>query len=72
MSLGNWLRGQIVDESTTIVKTAKSKGPAGKSVAITVADIQRGTVQDADGTPIDTAVNTIKDIIIKLFKQGEK
>ena len=49
MSLGNWLRGQIVDESTTIVKTAKSKGPAGKSVAITVADIQRGTVQDADG-----------------------
>ena len=49
MSLGNWLRGQIVDESTTIVKTAKSKGPAGKSVTITVADIQRGTVQDSNG-----------------------
>ena len=49
MSLGDWLREQIVDASTTIVKTAKSKGPAGKPVTITVADIQRGTVQDADG-----------------------
>ena len=49
MSLGDWLREQIVDASNTVVKTAKSKGPAGKSVAITVADIQRGTVEDADG-----------------------
>ena len=49
MSLGDWLREQIVDASTTVVKTAKSKGPAGKPVTITVADIQRGTVQDADG-----------------------
>jgi len=49
MSLGDWLRGQIVDESTTIVKTAKSKGPAGEAVVITVADIQRGTVQDSNG-----------------------
>ena len=46
MQLFAWLKQ---DEDSVVVKTAKRKGPGKPSVPITVSDIRRGRVSDANG-----------------------